>query len=150
MKEIKARSDCPISYSLDFFGDKWVLLIIRDIVLYDKATFGEFLGAKEQIATNILTDRLKMLESEGFILRYPVPGKSRIGYCLTERGTKLIPILVELAQWGASENKLNDNESRKDFANSLKKNKPELIRRLIEKHLAIYTSKLAQINQPEN
>lgn len=143
MKEIKKRSECPISFSLDFFGDKWVLLIIRDMMLYDKNTFGDFLGSTENIATNILTDRLKMLENEGFIMKYPVPGKARIGYCLTERGVTLIPIIVELSQWGASQNEQNNSENRREFATALKKNKPGLIRKLTDKHLEIYASKKA-------
>lgn len=112
-------------------------------MLYDKNTFGDFLGSAENIATNILTDRLKMLENEGFILKYPVPGKARIGYCLTERGVTLIPIIVELSQWGAGQNEHNNNENRKEFAAALKKNKPGLIRKLTDKHLEIYASNKA-------
>ena len=84
-----------------------------------------------------------MLENEGFILKYPVPGKARIGYCLTERGVTLIPIIVELSQWGAGQNEQNNSENRKEFAAALKKNKPGLIRKLTDKHLEIYASNKA-------
>ncbi|WP_306350538.1 winged helix-turn-helix transcriptional regulator [Flavobacterium sp. '19STA2R22 D10 B1'] len=109
MKEINKRSDCPISFSLDFLGDKWTLLIIRDLILAGKSNFGEFLKSEESIATNILTDRLKMLEAQGFVLKYPVKNKMRYGYCLTERGISLIPIILEMAVWGISQEVLGSN-----------------------------------------
>src|ERR1700748_1775815 len=128
MRSTDKRSDCPISYCLDFFGDKWTLLILRDIVLYDKHTFGEFLEAEEKIATNVLTDRLKMLEKEDFIRKHPVEGKARVGYWLTPHSVTIIPVLVEMAQWGAAHNKDNDNANRKELADALKKNKPATIK----------------------
>jgi DNA-binding HxlR family transcriptional regulator len=68
----------------------------------DKHTFGEFLNSKEGIATNILTDRLKMLENEGYILKFPVPGKARTGYCITDKGIALIPIVIEMISFGVT------------------------------------------------
>lgn len=135
MKEIKKRSECPVSFSLDFFGDKWTLLIIRDIVLHGKHTFGEFLQSGEGIATNILTDRLKMLEEEGFIMKYPVAGKARTGYCLTEKGTTIIPIVVELALWGVSQ---HNNNLQKELTAALRKDKAGVIKELSSKHLQLY------------
>ena len=96
------RSDCPISYALDLFGDKWSLLIIRDLVFDKKKFYKEFLQSKEKIATNILSDRLKKLENAGLI-ESKVYEKLRTQkeYSLTEKGKDLIPILVEFILWSA-------------------------------------------------
>lgn len=102
MKDISQRSTCPVSFSLDFFGDKWTLLIVRDMILKGYTTFGDFQQSDEGIATNILTDRLKMLEKYGFVIKYPLAGKARTGYCLTEKGISLIPVVIELAIWGSN------------------------------------------------
>jgi len=126
-KEIKPRSDCPVSFCMDNFGDKWTLLIMRDMILDGKSTFGEFLNSKEGIATNILTDRLKMLESEGFILKYPISGKARTGYCPTEKGITLIPIIIEISLWGAAQGYTGQRE---EFGKQLKKDKPGVMKKL--------------------
>ena len=95
------RSDSPISCSLDPLGDKWSLLIVRDIVMLGKHYFKEFLASVEGIATNILTDRLNRLEGSGIISKQPDPENRRqIVYTLTEKGVALIPVLVELMSWG--------------------------------------------------
>jgi DNA-binding HxlR family transcriptional regulator len=102
MKEIKPRSGCPLSYTLDFFGDKWSLLIIRDMVLESKATYGEFLCSDEKIATNILADRLSMLETYGFVTKQVAPDKkSKFVYTLTEKGIGLVPVILEIGLWGS-------------------------------------------------
>ncbi len=96
------RSDCPISCSLDLLGDKWSLLIVRDMVFMRKRYFKEFLSSDEGIATNILTDRLNRLEVTGIISKQPDPQNGRqIVYTLTEKGVALIPVLVELVCWGS-------------------------------------------------
>ena len=96
------RSDCPISFSLDIFGDRWTLLVLRDLLLKRKRHFRD-LAAEEGIATNILTDRLRRLEAWGILRREPDPadGRQRI-YLATERGLELTRILVEIAAWGAA------------------------------------------------
>ncbi|MSQ48728.1 MAG: transcriptional regulator [Deltaproteobacteria bacterium] len=97
------RSGCPISCSLDLLGDKWSLLIVRDMVFGRKRYFKEFLASPEGIATNILTDRLKRLEDCGIISKLLDPeNKRQIVYTLTEKGIALIPVLVELLCWGAT------------------------------------------------
>lgn len=102
MKEIKPRSGCPLSYTLDFFGDKWSLLIIRDMVLNDKSTYGEFQNSEEKIATNILADRLSMLETYGFVTKKVAPDKkSKFTYSLTEKGISLVPVILEIGLWGS-------------------------------------------------
>lgn len=102
MKELKQRSSCPISTSLDVLGDKWSLLILRDLVFAGKSTYGQFLQSGEKIATNVLADRLAVLESQGILSKaVALDKKSKFTYRLTEKGVDTIPILVELTLWGA-------------------------------------------------
>lgn len=96
------RSDCPINFSLQTFGDTWSLLIIRDIVYFGKKTYGEFLESEEGIASNILASRLEHLEQTGILVKKPhVADKRKEDYVLTDKGLDLIPILLEMATWGA-------------------------------------------------
>jgi len=96
------RSSCPIAFSLDVLGDKWTLLVVRDMVFGKKRHFREFLESPEGIATNILTDRLQRLEEAGIVSRRQDPSNARkIIYELTEKGKDLIPALLELIRWGA-------------------------------------------------
>ena len=105
MTGIKKRSDCPLSFSLDIFGDKWSLLIIRDILMTGKFSFSEFIRSKEKIASNILTDRLSFLESSGIIKKHVSPkNKSKFIYSLTQKGIDLLPAMIEIMQWGAKYN----------------------------------------------
>jgi len=100
-RQIKqARSHCPINYALEIFGDKWTLLIVRDIVYSGKKTHGEFLKSDEHIATNILADRLKHLECQGITTKTIDPNdKRREIFALTEKGLALIPLLLDLQSW---------------------------------------------------
>src|SRR5215475_5643533 len=96
------RSDCPINFALEMFGDPWSLLIIRDIVYFGKKTYGEFLGSEEGMATNILASRLAHLEHQGILVKKPSGhDKRKEEYALTEKGLDLIPVLVEMANWSA-------------------------------------------------
>ena len=105
MKTVKKRSDCPLSSSLDVLGDKWSLLIIRDLLMVGKFSFGDFIGSKEKIASNILTDRLSVLESDGIISKQVSPkNKSKFIYSLTPKGIELLPVLIEIMRWGAKYN----------------------------------------------
>ena len=98
----KRRSDCPISFALDIFGDKWSLLIVRDIVLLGKASYGNFLKSKEHIATNILANRLALLESAGIIKKtLNTKDKRKDIYALTRKGIDLLPVLLEISIWSA-------------------------------------------------
>lgn len=102
MKPQKSRSNCPISFSLDVLGDKWTLLILRDMVFAGKSTYGEFLQSEEKVATNILADRLATLESQGFVTKQVAADKkSKFTYRLTEKGLDLLPLLMEMTLWGA-------------------------------------------------
>lgn len=96
------RSDCPINFSLETFGDMWSLLIVRDMVYFGKQTYGEFLDSDEGIATNVLASRLAHLVGKGILVKNPHPtDKRKEVYSLTEKGLDLIPILLEMANWGA-------------------------------------------------
>ena len=97
------RSECPITNTLDLIGDKWTLLIIRDMLFLKKKSFNEFLESPEGIATNILTDRLKGLLSMGIIEYLPHPKhKSKKIYYLTQKGKDLLPIMVDMIIWGGN------------------------------------------------
>ena len=100
MNKNQKRSDCPISNSLDIWGDKWSLLIIRDLMFNKNCTYKDFLNAGEGIATNILSARLLSLEENGIIEKVDNPGtKTRVYYKLTTKGIELLPILVEIHLW---------------------------------------------------
>ncbi len=95
------RSECPITNTLDLIGDKWTLLVIRDMLFLKKKSFNEFLGSSEGIATNILTSRLKRLEERGIIEKRPYQKKPvRYEYTLTPCGEDLRPLLMEMVGWG--------------------------------------------------
>ncbi len=95
------RSECPITNTLDLIGDKWTLLVIRDMLYLKKKSFNEFLESPEGIATNILTERLKRLEEYGIIEKRPKEKTPvRYEYILTRRGEDLRPLLLEMIRWG--------------------------------------------------
>jgi DNA-binding HxlR family transcriptional regulator len=96
----KKRSDCPLSCSLDVFGDKWSLLIIRDLMFENKCTYNDFLKSSEGIATNILASRLKGLEEYGIIEKLTHPdSKAKNLYRLSQKGIDLLPIIMEVYIW---------------------------------------------------
>jgi DNA-binding HxlR family transcriptional regulator len=100
MNTNKKRSGCPLSCSLDVFGDKWSLLIIRDLMLFQKSTYNDFLKSDERIATNILASRLKGLEENGIIEKLGHPdSKAKNLYRLTQKGIELLPIIMEVYIW---------------------------------------------------
>lgn len=99
---VKRRSGCPVSLGLERFGDRWSLLIIRDLMVRGYQTFKEFQNSGEGIATNILADRLKKLEDFGIITATVGSDDARkVNYRLTEKGIDLAPVLLELLIWGA-------------------------------------------------
>lgn len=100
MTDTKKRSDCPISSSLDIWGDKWSLLIVRDLLFSKQCTYGDFLKAEEKIATNILASRLQMLEVNGIITKLDHPdSKAKVLYQLTQKGIDLLPLMLEIHLW---------------------------------------------------
>ncbi|MEX2499489.1 MAG: helix-turn-helix domain-containing protein [Wenzhouxiangellaceae bacterium] len=98
----KRESGCPISFALGIFGDRWSLLVLRDLILKGRRRYKDLLAAEEGIATNILSDRLRRLEAHGLIVRAPDASDGRqFIYRPTPMAVDLIPMLVELVVWGA-------------------------------------------------
>lgn len=114
---IDFRCQCPISSALDIIGDKWTLLIIRDMLFDHKKTFKDFSTSAESIATNILSSRLKMLEEAGIITKSKMEDnqKSNI-YTLTKKGLGLLPVIAEITLW-SDENvrELHPNMVKEDY-----------------------------------
>lgn len=132
---IKRRSHCPISFSLDVFGDKWSLLILRDIMFYNRTHFRDF-APHEHIATNILSDRLGKLEAMNLINKQQDPKlKNQYVYSVTPTGKTLLPLLTEMTLWGLE----HDPESlaSKEFIMRAQTDKQKVAReiaRSIERH----------------
>ena len=94
------RSPCPVACSLDLFGDRWTLLVIRDLML-GRSRFKEFTSSPEGIPTNILSERLERLQEHGLIEQVPAQeGGKRMAYALTEKGQSLGPIMKSIRDWG--------------------------------------------------
>lgn len=126
MKQKKRKSDCPINFALELFGDRWTFLIVRDLMFKGKHFYGEFLLSEEGVATNILSDRLLLLESNGIISKSSDPGhKQKIKYSLTRKGIDLVPVLVEMIMWSAKYDK--DSAVDKKFVKSVKQDRDGLI-----------------------
>lgn len=97
------RSACPIANALDVIGDKWTLLVVRDLMFRGRRLFGELAGCEEGIPTNILADRLKRLEETGLVCKAPYQDRPvRYEYRLTERGAALFPVIEELVRWASN------------------------------------------------
>lgn len=99
-KASSRRSPCPVACSLDLFGDKWTLLIIRDLIL-GRTRFRDFIESPEGIPTNILSDRLERLRDGGLVEHIPASdGSKRLAYQLTDKGAALRPVLRAIRDWG--------------------------------------------------
>lgn len=100
MPRLKLNNKCPIDYALEVFGDRWTLLVLRDLMLTGKRYYRELMTSKEGIATNILASRLRKMEADGLIIRKQNPeDKRQIFYELTEKALDLVPILLEISRW---------------------------------------------------
>ena len=135
---MKVRSHCPINFTLEHFGDKWSLLIVRDLMFKGKRHYNEFLESDEKISTSVLGDRLKMLEAFGIISKgEDEVKKSRIKYSLTKKGMDMLPILIEMVLWAGFYD--NKTEAGKDFLEQATNNRKQLIssiqERLEKEHL---------------
>ena len=121
----KRRSGCPVSISLEMLGDRWSLLIIRDLMVRGLRTFGEFQESGERIASNILADRLRKLEASGILTaeEEETDGR-RVNYRLTEKGIDLAPVLLELLIWGA---RYEDTEAPCALIEKMAKNREEIL-----------------------
>ena len=101
MRRRHRKSDCPIHFALEVFGDAWALLIIRDLMFKGRTTYTDFLRAEEGIATNVLADRLVRLEEDGIILKQRDSTRGGAHYRLTPKGIDLLPIMLEIIGWSA-------------------------------------------------
>lgn len=94
------RCDCPITSALDILGDKWMLIIVKQMLIEGKETFKDFTESDEAIATNILSSKLKFLEEVGIVIKTQRPDNKKTNlYLLTDKGLALTPVIVELATW---------------------------------------------------
>ncbi|HYK44533.1 MAG TPA: helix-turn-helix domain-containing protein [Parafilimonas sp.] len=129
MTKPRKRSDCPVSTSLDIWGDKWSLLIIRDLMFAKQCTYGDFLKAPEGIATNILASRLQALEENKIIEKLDHPeSKAKVLYRLTRKGIDLLPVMIEINLW--AEKYFPVPADRKAMLKEVKKDKTAFIKSL--------------------
>jgi DNA-binding HxlR family transcriptional regulator len=134
MKRTDRKSACPINFGLEIFGDPWSLLILRDIALFGKNTFKEFLASEERITTSVLTDRLVRLEKRGIVRREPHPTDRRSSaYVLTEKGLALIPVLLDLMEWGTTHDPASAGHRKEEFLNKLREERGPLIHEMKER-----------------
>jgi DNA-binding HxlR family transcriptional regulator len=125
----KRRSPCPVTFALDQVGDKWSLLVVRDLMFHGKKTYGEFLESGEGIATNVLADRLKCLETEGLVEKIRDPeNKRRYLYSLTGKGLDLAPVLLEMVRWSARYDA--DTGTPKEFLDMIENDREGLIEKV--------------------
>lgn len=101
-KSESLQTRCPIAFALDLFGDKWSLLIVRDLIFKGKTTYGDFMASSEGIATNVLAQRLLKLEQAGFITKRRDPDNARkYIYEPTDKAMDLLPLMLEMIVWSA-------------------------------------------------
>jgi DNA-binding HxlR family transcriptional regulator len=134
----KFRCECPITSALDILGDKWILVIIKQMLIEDKKTFKDFTESDEAIATNILSSKLKCLEEFGLIIKKQLPDNKKMNlYLLTEKGLALTPIIVELSIW-SDENvrELNRIMRESPEIQVLKSDKSAFIKMIMETYKA--------------
>ena len=135
------RCDCPLTSAIDIIGDKWTLVIIKQMLLQNKETFKDFTDSEEAIATNILTVRMKNLIELNLVTKSKLPNnKKSVYYHLTEKGLSLAPIIIELALWaGETLKPLNSTMIEPSKMGLNQSNKEEYIINLV----ANYKEKLA-------
>ena len=124
------RSPCPISYALDLFGDRWTLLVLRDLVLFNKRYFSDFLASGEGIATNVLSERLARLEEAGMVTKAqdPEDGK-RFVYRPTTKATDTLPIMLELIGWSGRHDP--ETPATSAFLKRIREDRPRLVREIL-------------------
>jgi DNA-binding HxlR family transcriptional regulator len=126
----KWRSECPLNASVEILGDRWSLLIIRDMMLRNFRTYKEFLESYERIATNILADRLRRLEAHGIITVEPDPSDARkLSHTLTAKGIDLAPVLAEMVLWAAG----HEDTGNQALVQQIQKNKEQFLRSVRER-----------------
>ncbi|HKK48155.1 MAG TPA: helix-turn-helix domain-containing protein [Alkalispirochaeta sp.] len=131
------RCDCPITSALDVLGDRWMLVIVKQMLIEDAMTFKDFVESPEAIATNILTSKLKALEEHGIVWKKKLPNNRKTSlYVLTESGLSLTPIIVELALWSDRYlRELNPTIVDNDAIELLKSDKQAFARKLQQDYM---------------
>jgi len=134
----KRRSECPLNASVEMLGDRWSLLIIRDMMLRGFRTYKEFMECYEGIATNILADRLRKLIAYGIITAEPDPtdGRKQI-YLLTEKGIDLAPVLTEMVLWAAA----HEDTGNQALVRQMRENKANVLAGVRERWAARHSSR---------
>lgn len=137
------RCDCPITSALDVLGDKWMLVIVKQMLMEGKSTFKDFLESEEAIATNILSAKLKVLEHYGIVAKTKLPNNKKTNiYYLTERGQALTPVIAELATWSdVHMRQFNPTIREEEGIHLLRKDKSLFVEMLLKN----YRSQLAQV-----
>jgi DNA-binding HxlR family transcriptional regulator len=126
MKRADNKSQCPINFTTEIFGDTWSMLIYRDMASLGKQTFGEFMASEERIGPSVLTERLNHLEQKGIIKkRTDTADKRKTIYSLTETGIQAVPILYEIAVWGSHTSP--NPQSAKAWIVSMEKDRKEVV-----------------------
>ncbi len=129
MANNKRKSDCPINFALEIFGDRWTFLIVRDLMFKGKHYYGEFLQSEEKIATNILSDRLSLLEKSEIVIKSSDQShKQKVIYRLSQKGIDLLPILVDVIMWSAKYDKISAVDVK--FVRSVKRDRDSLIKEI--------------------
>ena len=124
------RSNCPINFVLETFGDKWTLLIVRDLMFKGKSSYTEFLQSDEKISTNILADRLKKLEEHGVVEKnIASDNRSKLVYSLTRKGKDLLPIMLEITAWSVKHD--NSSNTPSSFMSDFAIHKDEMIAKIL-------------------
>ena len=124
-KKESRRSSCPINVSLEILGDRWSLLIIRDLMFRGFSTYKDLMDSEERIATNILADRLRRLQQCGIIRsEEDTADRRKLRYKLTAKGVDLAPVLVELILWGA---RYEDTAAPPAVLRRMEKNRSEFL-----------------------
>jgi len=121
------RSTCPISTALEFVGDRWTLLVIRDLMFAGKRHFRQFLQSEEAISSNVLADRLSLLVENGLVWRQDDPSHAQKAiYSLTEKGLDLLPVVLAMSAWAQK----HHPETRRPEAVNLVARSPRSLSRL--------------------
>lgn len=134
MNQKKLRSHCPVNFGLETFGDKWTLLILRDIIFRGKRTYGDFLKSEEGFATNILAARLDHLEAEGILKKKPDPDDARRSiFVLTDKGLDLIPLIFEMVLWSAKHDPKSEAKRITKLVELIRKDNRKISQKIIER-----------------
>ena len=138
----KFRCDCPITSALDILGDKWILVIVKQMLLEGKQTFKEFTESNEAIASNILSTKLKLMEEVHLISKSKLPNNKKTNlYHLTDKGLSLAPVIVELALW-SDENlrALNPSMQKGEELELMRSNREAFIKTLKQNYKEKFTN----------